>query len=870
MIATGTPTATYRLQLTPAFTFADAERVLPHLELLGISHVYLSPVFEATPGSMHGYDSTDPTKFRDELGGESGFHSFADAASALGLGVIVDIVPNHMAANHHNPWWYDVMKHGQQSEFARWFDINWDGDADKKLVLPALGDDLEAVVSAGDITVQNSPQGPELAYFDKRFPLSPESELTAGEVTGDALLELIQAQHYRLEFWRTGLQRMNYRRFFDISDLVCVRVEDPEVFDRTHDLLKQEITAGRISGIRVDHVDGLRSPGTYLQMLNGLVNPPERPGASLIPIFVEKILGPDEDLPASWPVAGTTGYEFASRANCMFVETGGLAAVKQAFAEFTGTPDEWEHVEHRSRLHVIDTLFQPELERLSKLLSGLSVEDTSPEACAAAIRAVTARMDVYRSYAGLDADVERRVRTFTLARADFENDPVALAALDAFDHVAESETDGSATDEATDFLSRWRQLSSAVAGKGVEDTGFYRYYPLAALNEVGGDPSGENCSIDAFHELNRASWQGHPHTMLATSTHDTKRSEDARCRMVAISEFAGEWNSHCAEWSKMNAKLASSQKRGRGGVRRGPSKRAELLIYQSLVGLWPFEESQDELGGIAQRLAEYMVKAEREAKLETSWHEPSEAYEKSITEFVHALVNGEGGEKFRESFSPFAHKMAFHGAVNSLTQVLVKLASPGVPDIYRGMETWDFSMVDPDNRRPVDFDTISRRISALSKTPGEVADDRAQELFMDWESGNVKQWVTLRGLKARTAHRDLFTSGDYTPLEASGRQADNCVAFMRTYRGTSLVAVGTRLSSQVGATPEGVTGDAWIGTSLTIPGDIRWTLPDGSWMDALTGRQHTAQEGTLMLEDVFDKLPVALLISTPTQDGGHA
>lgn len=919
-MGSSSPIATYRLQLRPGFGFAEAAGVVPYLSRLGVSHLYLSPCFEAVPGSEHGYDVTDTSEFRAELGGQEGFERLAAIASEHGLQIILDIVPNHMAASHHNRRWYDVMHRGEQSEYAAHFDIDWQSGLDNKLVLPMLGAKLDDVLPNGEISVIDGERGLEFTYYDNRFPLCAESypalaekieesgqelpvaladqvarlrdrlvaqqsdhaaprrsesdqlslemrsiaadlaaagALEQASLDAETLRSLLDMQHYRLMFWKTGLEQLNYRRFFDISGLVGVRVEDEAVFDDLHQKLLDEIAAGRIHGLRLDHIDGLRDPATYLRLLRDSVNAAVPKDNASPLIYVEKILAPGEDVPGEWPVSGTTGYEAANAINGVFVDRDGLASLTALRRELTGDTATYEEVEHAARLHVMETSFQPELRRLAALLAELASEadeKVTDEDCAAAIRSVTSHFAVYRVYASGECisreDRGCAERAFEAAQRDVDQ-ASERTALDFMRRLVTGEAPRVSPEKSEDFLRRWQQFSSPVAGKGVEDTAFYRYIALASLNEVGGDPSGEQASVENFHDFNAGRAKASIRSLNTTSTHDTKRSEDVRARINVLSALSNEWSQLCREWTGMNAALKSQV-----NDKTTPSAQAELLLYQSLVGIWPLESGDGVLEEIASRLADYMVKAAREAKLETSWADSDEQYESGLREFVAELVTGSGGEKFRASFGSFAERVALHGVVNSLGQVLLKAGMPGVPDIYQGNESWDFSLVDPDNRRLVDFSSLNKRLAGMTgdmKPPQEVVADLAAR----WQTGEIKQWVTAKALYARAQHAELFASGSYVPLETKGPRNQNCCAFVRSNSGQQAIIAVTRLSNQLGDSFSQLIGeDAWPGSSLSIP-----AAENAAWTDQLTGNAIRSVNGSLSPAEIFKTLPVALLIS---------
>ena len=752
-----TPASTYRLQLRPDFDFADAREVVGYLRDLGVGAVYVSPVLEATPGSTHGYDVTDPTRMREELGGEEGFRSLTAAAREAGLGVVVDIVPNHMSVEvpAANPWWHSVLREGKASAYAHHFDIDWSRG---RVLVPVLGDEADVA----NLTVE----GDELVYFDHRFPIAP------GTAEGSPQ-EVHDRQHYELVDWRRGNAELNYRRFFDITTLAAVTVERPEVFEDTHREILTWVNAEEVTGLRVDHPDGLADPGAYVRRL--------RDAAPNAWIVIEKILHPGEELPASWPVDGTTGYDALREMSGVLMDPAGEATFTK-LAERLGVRTDFAAVEEEARRLVTDTILVAEVRRIAALLDGVDVE-----AARAAVAETMIAFGVYRSYlpevesTWLDAVAQVRSR-----RPDLD------AALTALDEQVRAEPTG-------ELAIRIQQTSGMVVAKGTEDTTFYRCTRFAALNEVGGSPDVWGTSVEEFHRLAADRDADRPSTMTALTTHDTKRSEDTRARMAVLSEVADEFAEAVASWTD------------RCGI---AEPALNLLAWQTIVGAWPISD---------ERLGDYLLKAAREAKLRTTWTEPDEKFEKSVAAWP-SHVRDELGDEIEA----FVRRIEAPGWSNSLTQKLVQLTSPGVPDIYQGTELWDFSLVDPDNRRPVDYDLRREMLARFDEglVPG-----------LDI-SGASKLFVVHRALTLRRDRPELFEG--YRALRAEGPASAHVLAFARS---EDLVVVGTRLP--VGLESAG----GWRDTNLS--------LSTGEWTNVITGSSVTG--GPVELAALLDRHPVALL-----------
>ncbi|MET0447886.1 MAG: malto-oligosyltrehalose synthase [Aeromicrobium sp.] len=752
-----TPSSTYRLQLRPEFGFADARDVVGYLEALGVGAVYVSPVLDATPGSTHGYDVTDPRIARPALGGTPGWRELTGTVRSAGLGLVVDIVPNHMSVEvpRANPFWWDVLSKGKASQFAHWFDIDW---TDGRVLVPVLGsdDDLDALTVEGD----------ELVFYENRFPLTGDASGTPREIH--------DRQHYALVDWRRGNTELNYRRFFDITTLAAVTVEKQDVFDAVHREVLSWVDAGEVTGLRVDHPDGLADPTTYMQRL--------RMHAPTAWLVVEKILHPGEPLPESWPVDGTTGYDALGEIFGVLVDPAGEAPLTELAADL-GQETDYAEVEEIARRLVTDKILVAEVRRIAGL-----VEDVDTEPARAAVAETMIAFDVYRSYLPEVAD-----HWATAIATAKERRPDLASALDALDQQV---TD----DPAGELATRIQQTSGMVVAKGTEDTTFYRYTRFAALNEVGGSPDRFGIGVDEFHRSAAGRDSGAPAAMTTLTTHDTKRSEDTRARLAVLSEVPGDFAAAVRDWS------------ARCGLDE-PS--LNLLAWQTLVGAAPISD---------ERLVDYLLKAARESKLRTTWTEPDEAFEQQIREWPARVRDTLGDE-----VDAFVDRITAPGWSNSLSQKLVQLTAPGVPDVYQGTELWDFSLVDPDNRRAVDYD--ARRALLAQIGDGLVPEVDA--------TGAAKLLLVHRTLTLRRDRPELFRG--YRALAATGAAADHVLAYTRS---DDLAVVATRLP--VGLASRG----GWDDTTVE--------LPVGTWTDVLTGE---AVDGSApAIASLLGRYPVALLV----------
>jgi (1->4)-alpha-D-glucan 1-alpha-D-glucosylmutase len=808
--------STYRLQLH-GLGLAGARRLVPYLALLGIETVYLSPILAAVPGSTHGYDVIDPEHLDAALGSEDDFRSLIHDLDARDMRVLLDIVPNHMAADLSNPWWSDVLRRGQASRYADFFDIDWSRHGGRVL-LPILGRPLAEVMGTGSVASNGV-----LELDGQRFPVA--------DGTGSGVLAAVLArQNFRPAYWRTATTEGNYRRFFDIAGLVGVRVEDPEVFDRTHELTLSLCRDTRVAGVRVDHVDGLLDPARYLERLRGSLRDRGREDAVII---VEKVLGTDEALDPRWPVTGTTGYEFVECVIGLFLDEQGCRRLATIGAGMTGESACFSELAVCAKREELERSFAADRDRLARLsLHALDLEqpghDLAERDLQRAWTELTVQLDVYRTYEDggqLSVDDRRRlVRAGSVPQQEVETGRALRLLVDALLHRTASGGPWLA------IARRWQQLSGAVMAKGVEDTATYRYPGLVAQADVGGDPDHPSSTVARFHRLCRR----HAAGLNATSTHDSKRNEDARCRLAVVSESSDSWASLTERWHR---RFVS----GDGG---GPQAGEELVVYQSMLALWP--ANGDKLDGpTLRRVQDSMIKASREAKRRSSWDDPDASYERSVRAFV-ARINND--ERFRNELTRYFRRIAPAVVTNTLTLLAVKSCAPGTPDFYQGTELPEPFLTDPDNRRPVDFEL---RAAMLSRLP-PVSATAAGQLLASWHDGRLKLYATRALLQARRASRELFASGAYRPLEAS---TPHVVAFARRLGPRVVLCVVPRLTYALAGPGRFAVGTrVWGSETVSVPSWGR-----GQYEDVLTGRPVEARSGALELSDALRTLPVAVL-----------
>jgi (1->4)-alpha-D-glucan 1-alpha-D-glucosylmutase len=863
-----------RLQLHASFTFADATQAVPYLADLGVSHLYASPILTARPGSIHGYDVIDPTRVSEELGGESGLRDLVAALRSAGLGLIVDIAPNHMAVGGgDNAWWQDVLRHGRDSRYARFFDIDWepaDPVLHDKVLVPFLGRPYGEALAAGELHLGAGADGtPVVRYFDNSWPIEPRdlAEIAvlgiaaydpARAVGRDRLHRLLERQNYRLAWWGTAGDEINWRRFFDINGLAGLRVEDPVVFEATHATVFRLYVEGLIDGLRIDHVDGLADPPGYCRALRARLDAlaGERPAAAPSGrawLVVEKILGAAENLPTDWGVDGTSGYDFMDQVSALQHDPATEHTLGWFWSAVSGRPADF-HVEDRAaRLETLRRGFDVQLEATADALHRLArldpvTRDTSQASIRRALLVLLAHFPVYRTYnAGDDVrspgDDAAFARALEAAKAD---SPGALhPVLDLLDRWLGGEKPAAPGASWRRIATRrFQQLSAPVAAKAVEDTAFYRYGRLLSRNDVGFDAARLGCLPAEYHAACMTRRRDFPDAMLATATHDHKRGEDVRARLAVLSERADEWEAAVRRWIQANAQLKQP---GPVSTQTMPSIGDEAMLYQVIVGAWPTTLRPDDVAGVAafvKRLAAWQEKALREAKLHTDWVAPNVAYEAAARGFLAALL-APGGSLLAEA-AAWAWRIGPAGAVNGLAQTLLKLTTPGVPDFFQGTEFWDLSLVDPDNRRPVD---LAARQAALREAAPVPA------LAGSWRDGRVKQALIARVLTLRRAAPVLFARGDYRPVQARGRFAGHVVAFLRTAGDAVCLTVVPRLPSRLLGDGDAIafSADAWAGTELVLPEGLpilRDALTDAALGDVGRG---------LPVQRVLGGLPVALL-----------
>jgi (1->4)-alpha-D-glucan 1-alpha-D-glucosylmutase len=872
----GRPGSTYRLQLHAGFGFGAAAHIADYLAGLGVTHLYCSPYLQAAAHSTHGYDVVDPLRLNSELGGAPEHARLAGVLRDLGLGQVLDIVPNHMATDAANPWWWDVLENGPASRYAHFFDIDWEGGDERSaftVLVPILGDHYGRVLEAGDLRLVGSGGSFVVQYDDHRLPISPrtldhllaaaarragstelaqladgfgalpparmtddaavlerhtrKSELLDGvtrlcaadakvasaieeeldEVTRDpdGLDALLRRQNYRLAHWRTSSEELDYRRFFSIETLVGVRVELPEVFATTHALVLELVRDGTVDGLRVDHVDGLRDPEGYLSQLALATD-----GRYTV---VEKILERGERLPETWSVAGTSGYDFLNRVNSAFVMSNHETAMSDCYATFVGEATGYESVVETAKHHVMANELAAEVERLVAVLATVCHEhrrhrDHTRRDLRESLREMVAGFRVYRTYVHPQRPVSTSDRVEVagaVARAIDRRPDLDRELLTFLGELALGEHAGTVEWE---FTQRLPQLTAPVMAKGVEDTAFYRYNRFVSLNEVGGDPGVFGRSVDVFHEATGATAQRWPAAMSTLSTHDTKRSADVRARLNVLSELPREWRRAVEHWAEHNDRFR---------VAGWPDRNTEYLLYQTLVGAWPIEPD---------RLVAFMAKATREAKVHTSWTAPVVDYDEAVESFTRQIL---ADHEFVVAVERFlgAHDIVRRGFRNSLAQTALLLTCPGVPDLYQGSELWDWSLVDPDNRRPVDYDERRRLL-------GEMQNASAADAFASADAGGPKLWLVHRLLDHRRRCRLLYETGEYEPITVAGERPGDVIAFRRD---RLLVVVPCR------------SGGDWAGTAVD--------LPPGHWSDVTTGT--AVEAGRRSVRELLATFPVAVL-----------
>ena len=984
------PVATYRLQFTGDFTFRKAGELIDYLDALGITDVYASPLLQARENSQSGYDVADCSRLNEDLGTSEEFEALALSLRDKGMGLVLDIVPNHMTmASTRNRWWQDVLENGRLSNYASFFDIDWTPlkpDLTHKILLPVLGDQYGKVLESGELKLQREAGALWIAYHTWRFPLTPstyatvlsdmlpplETEVGAehadvlelhsiatsirnlpshGETdreriaeyhrekefikhrlrslfercppalaaldhsldrlngqqgdprSFDCLDELIEQQPYRLAHWQVAADEINYRRFFDVNELAAICVEHRDVFEQTHHLVFDLIERGLVTGLRIDHPDGLFDPRGYLRQLQetrllqlsrdvwrrrrrghddsdehwrtlepALLStrqnePPDSPLVRPLYVAVEKILDFDEPLPADWAVHGTVGYEFLNRLNGLLVDPAGEQSISTTYSRFTEETLNFRELTYRCKRLIVRMSMASELQVLGYKLDRISernrwTRDFTLNSLTRALQEVAACFGVYRTYVTQDIvpEADLRVIEAAVARAKRHNRAMSASIFDFIRDALLLRYRDNADDEERQalwqFVGKFQQLTGPIMAKGVEDTAFYRFNRLVSLNEVGGDPARFGNDPAAFHRLNASRVQRQLRGLSSTSTHDTKRSEDVRARINVLSEIPRLWRQKLSKWSRLNRRLRNDVEGN-----PAPSPNDEYLLYQTLIGLWPDTPPHGaERKQRIERAQQYMLKVAREAKSHTSWISPHEPYERALTAFVADILDDQRRRSFVADMQNFAQTVADHGRWNSLSQTLLKIASPGVPDFYQGCELWALALVDPDNRRPVDFDSARRRLDELLTWMGADASPERRALLSNLvqsrADGRIKLFVTLMALRARRSLPELFTEGEYIPLSIQGPQADHLVAIARRHAGKCAIALAPRLTVKLcgfGGPPP--LGPIWEGATVELPPD--WQA--SQMTNVYSGERIDFASGPVSVSRLLADFPVGLL-----------
>jgi (1->4)-alpha-D-glucan 1-alpha-D-glucosylmutase len=974
------PLSTYRLQFNRDFTFAQATELVPYLAALGITHCYASPYLRARPGSTHGYDIIDHNTLNPEIGSTEDFERFVETLHKHGMGQILDIVPNHMGVmGSDNAWWLDVLENGQSSDYADYFDIDWEPLKDElqgKVLVPVLGDQYGNVLDQGELRLTFEKEKGEFSifYHQHRFPVNPReyprilgrhlerleqkleskreellefqslisafthlpsrSEIAPEQKTermrdkeihkrrlatrcqatpevvqfieenvcelngepGDSsafneLHELIKAQAYRLAYWRVAADDINYRRFFDINDLAGLRMENEAVFEVTHrfvfDLLRQH----KVDGLRIDHPDGLYDPAQYFRRLQcSLASqaPSVECDSKSVYVVIEKILTGDEKLPEGWPVFGTTGYEFGNLVNGLFVDPANVGKMDRVYRTFLGRQVNFDSLLYRSKKIVMHTSLASELTVLATLLTRIALSnrhtcDFTVNSLRDALSKIVASFPVYRTYISenhvsetdclyIEEAVHRAKRQSPGADQtvfDFVRDALLIRSPEGQGRIYKK--------AVTRFAMKFQQFTSAVMAKGLEDTSFYRYHRLISLNEVGGDPRTFGVSPEEFHRKTMDRAKAWPHSMLDTSTHDTKRSEDVRCRIDVLSEIPAFWRKRVRRWRELN-----QNKKTLVADVEAPARNDEYLLYQILVGAWPSEaappsgvrtegekkQNEPAAPSFADRIKEFMVKAVREAKEKTSWSNPNTDYEEAVTHFVENILDPTQSGEFLADFASFQKYVARVGMFHGLSQTLIKLTSPGVPDIYQGNEIWELSLVDPDNRRPVDYARRRHILNGFQNCANEDAGQRISQLsamMQNMEDGRVKLYLIWKTLNLRKQASDLFTHGDYVPLLVQGDKAKHLIAFARRTSNSTAVVIAPRLCAQLWGASETFPADnsLWKNTRVELPFAGNGQIYRNLFTSETLSLQNSGPTPFALASTLLANFPVALLTLEP-------
>lgn len=901
------PVATYRIQFHSAFTFTDFEQVISYLQKLGVSTIYASPVFEATPGSTHGYDGVNPHRINPEIGSDKQLKAISQKLKAQNIGWLQDIVPNHMGFHQNNPWLMDVLEKGKNSLYAKFFDGVWASPLfnDEPLMVPFLGNALDEVISNRELALQYQPnQGLVLQYFDNYYPLSPSSyplvlqqiikddinpfqsivksinALPATEAGSYAikwqgikqkinkaladdnlkqkldevisainsdterLSQLAGQQAYRLCSWQETDQNINYRRFFTVNSLICLNIQDKDVFDHFHKYIKQLVDDGIFQGLRIDHIDGLYNPTSYLEQLREL-------SGEQTYIVAEKILAQNEELPADWPIQGTSGYDFLAQVNNLFTNENAQKRLTAFYNDLVGSEEPVPNQIKQKKTAILFEHMGGELENLYQFFKQLKLTDKKilmglkPDMLKKAIGQLLILCPVYRYYGNqfplVNAEYDAVKALFKQAK---KGQPDLKAALNLLEIVMlEKPKLGNAdyNQRALQFYQRLMQFSGPLMAKGVEDTLMYTYNRFIGHNEVGDAPEAFGSGVKQFHKLMKLRQKNWPLAINGTSTHDTKRGEDVRARLNVLTDLSKTWLKTVKQWQELNVHLKQNQ---------APDSNDEYFIYQTLVGAYPMPGQPND--DFDNRLQEYLTKALREAKTNSNWAQPNEEYEQATLQFAQALLNPD--TEFWNSFQALLQKIADHGIINSLTQVLLKFTCPGVPDVYQGTELWDFSLVDPDNRRPVDYDLRSSMLNDLSERH-DTAEEIIDKLWTNRYAGQIKQWLTSKLFKERVEWAVGFAQANYIPLRVKGAYNYYIMAYARQYKQQWYITIAPlHLAELCLEQGRDIANLKWKNTRIILPAEA-----PANWEDTLMGTTGKVFENSIKIKDVFTHLPLALL-----------
>jgi (1->4)-alpha-D-glucan 1-alpha-D-glucosylmutase len=981
------PGSAYRLQFNRSFRFVDAIQLVPYLQRLGIKTLYSSPILAARSGSTHGYDITDHNRINPEIGTEEEFHQLLGELRRSGMGLLLDVVPNHMSAGYGtNLWWWDLLENGRASEYANFFDIDWDPlkpELRNKVLLPVLGNQYGEELESGKIVLAYDGQGFRVQYFDKLLPIDPQTvplifhsvgelrqpgdaarELLAllaafaelplhtapdsarrqrevpyllrrftelvqrssevceyvlgavAQLNGtpgdshsfDALHQLLEAQVYRLAHWRVSAEEINYRRFFDVNDLIGLRMEDPQVFAATQKLIRRLLTDDAVIGLRVDHPDGMFNPPQYfmrLQMLfaaaklhgptpvgelaeNGIEMDVQtafgqqaiEPGQEPFYVVVEKILEKSEALRREWPVSGSVGYEFANSVNGIFIDARNQKSFTNLYHRLIGESLNVDRLIYQAKKLVMDSALSSEVSVLSHMLDEISstnrrARDFTRKVLRDAIRETIACFPVYRTYVDERGHISDRDREFiaqAVASAKRINSAMAPQVFDFLQDILLLREDSGGKPiygyrNQLYFALKFQQLTGPVMAKGLEDTVCYVYNRFISVNEVGGHPGSFGVSAEEFHQRNRGRAELWPSALLTTSTHDTKRSEDVRMRLDVLSEMPRPWAAQVMRWRRINR----AKRKIIDGGQIVPDNNEEYFLYQTLAGTWPMPTrasfsprdwalSREERHAYIARIQEYMEKAVHEGKINLSWINPNQEYTEALRRFVARILSPGTASKpnnFLRLMHDFIPRLAWFGVINSLAQTVLKLTSPGVPDVYQGQELFNFTLVDPDNRRPVDFSAAEKYLAELE--PCKPSPELCRELLEHWTDGRLKLWTTHRGLCVRSKASELFRHGDYAAVKTEGERREHVVAFVRRFQQAAALIAVPRLSfTMLNGEPRLAKAEDWGTTRLRLPQEFSGR----ELRNAFSGERVTVQNnGELLCSEVFASFPVAVLIA---------